>query len=92
MLSFCPLTPQLSHVNVVVMNETLKRGRGRPKGASVPTVISINIDELLQKLDKINCTQVKVSRTWLIDLDKMTNIADTMSDSDASDKIDFKIS
>lgn len=92
MLSFCPLTPQLSHVNVVVMNETLKRGRGRPKGASVPNVISINIDELLQKLDKINCTQVKVSRTWLIDLDKMTNIADTMSDSDASDKIDFKIS
>ena len=92
MLSFCPLTPQLSHVNVVVMNETLKRGRGRPKGASVPNVISINIDELLRKLDKINCTQVKVSRTWLIDLDKMTNIADTMSDSDASDKIDFKIS
>ncbi len=92
MLSFCPLTPQLSHVNVVVMNETLKRGRGRPKGASVPNVISINIDELLQKLDKINCTQVKVSRTWLIDLDKMTNIADTMSESDASDKIDFKIS
>ena len=92
MLSFCPLTPQLSHVNVVVMNETLKRGRGRPKGISVPNVISINIDELLQKLDKINCTQVKVSRTWLIDLDKMTNIADTMSDSDASDKIDFKIS
>jgi len=92
MLSFCPLTPQLSHVNVVVMNETLKRGRGRPKGASVPNVISINIDELLQKLDKINCTQVKVSRTWLLDLDKMTNIADTMSDSDASDKIDFKIS
>ena len=92
MLSFCPLTPQLSHVNVVVMNETLKRGRGRPKGASVPNVISINIDELLQKLDKINCTQVKVSRTWLIGLDKMTNIADTMSDSDASDKIDFKIS
>jgi len=74
------------------MNETLKRGRGRPKGASVPNVISINIDELLQKLDKINCTQVKVSRTWLLDLDKMTNIADTMSDSDASDKIDFKIS
>jgi len=92
MLSFCPLTPQLSHVNVVVMNETLKRGRGRPKGASVPNVISINIDELLQKLDKINCTQVKVSRTWLLDLDKMTNIADTMSESDASDKIDFKIS
>ena len=92
MLSFCPLTPQLSHVNVVVMNETLKRGRGRPKGASVPNVISINIDELLRKLDKINCTQVKVSRTWLIDLDKMTNLADTMSDSDASDKIDFKIS
>ena len=92
MLSFCPLTPQLSHVNVAVMNETLKRGRGRPKGASVPNVISINIDELLQKLDKINCTQVKVSRTWLIDLDKMTNIADTMSESDASDKIDFKIS
>jgi len=74
------------------MNETLKRGRGRPKGASVPNVISINIDELLQKLDKINCTQVKVSRTWLLDLDKMTNIADTMSESDASDKIDFKIS
>jgi len=92
MLSFWPLTPQLSHVNVVVMNETLKRGRGRPKGASVPNVISINIDELLQKLDKINCTQVKVSRTWLLDLDKMTNIADTMSESDASDKIDFKIS
>jgi hypothetical protein len=74
------------------MNEILKRGRGRPKGASVPNVISINIDELLQKLDKINCTEVKVSRTWLLDLDKMTNISDTMSESDASDKIDFKIS
>jgi hypothetical protein len=74
------------------MNEALKRGRGRPKGASVPNIISINIDELLQKLDKINCTQVKVSRTWLLDLDKMTNISDTMSESDASDKIDFKIS
>ena len=92
MLSFCPLTSALSGVNVSAMNETLKRGRGRPKGISVPNVISINIDELLQKLDKINCTQVKVSRTWLLDLDKMTNIADTMSESDASDKIDFKIS
>jgi hypothetical protein len=92
MLSFCPLTPEVSHVNVSAMNEILKRGRGRPKGASVPNVISINIDELLQKLDKINCTQVKVSRTWLLDLDKMTNISDTMSESDASDKIEFKIS
>ncbi len=92
MLSFCPLTPEVSHVNVSVMNEVLKRGRGRPKGASVPNVISINIDELLQKLDKINCTQVKVSRTWLIDIDKTTISRDTTGESDASDKIDFKIS
>jgi hypothetical protein len=74
------------------MNEILKRGRGRPKGASVPNVISINIDELLQKLDKINCTEVKVSRTWLIDIDKTTISRDTTGESDASDKIDFKIS
>jgi len=92
MLSFCPLTPEVSHVNVSVMNEVLKRGRGRPKGASVPNVISINIDELLQKLDKINCTEVKVSRTWLIDIDKTTISRDTTGESDASDKIDFKIS
>jgi len=92
MLSFCPLTPEVSHVNVSVMNEVLKRGRGRPKGASVPNVISINIDELLQKLDKINCTQVKVSRTWLIDIDKTIISRDTTGESDASDKIDFKIS
>ncbi len=92
MLSFCPLTPEVSHVNVSVMNEVLKRGRGRPKGASVPNVISINIDELLQKLDKINCTQVKVSRTWLIDIDKTTISRDTTGESDASDKIDFRIS
>lgn len=92
MLSFCPLTPEVSHVNVSVMNEILKRGRGRPKGASVPNVISINIDELLQKLDKINCTEVKVSRTWLIDIDKTTISRDTTGESDASDKIDFKIS
>jgi len=92
MLSFCPLTPQVSHVNVSAMNEVLKRGRGRPKGASVPNVISINIDELLQKLDKINCTEVKVSRTWLIDIDKTTISRDTTGESDASDKIDFKIS
>jgi hypothetical protein len=92
MLSFCPLTPEVSHVNVSAMNEVLKRGRGRPKGASVPNVISINIDELLQKLDKINCTQVKVSRTWLIDIDKTTISRDTTGESDASDKIDFKIS
>jgi len=92
MLSFCPLTPEVSHVNVSAMNEVLKRGRGRPKGASVPNVISINIDELLQKLDKINCTEVKVSRTWLIDIDKTTISRDTTGESDASDKIDFKIS
>ncbi len=92
MLSFCPLTPEVSHVNVSAMNEVLKRGRGRPKGASVPNVISINIDELLQKLDKINCTQVKVSRTWLIDIDKTTISRDTTGESDASDKIDFRIS
>ena len=92
MLSFCPLTPEVSHVNVSVMNEVLKRGRGRPKGASVPNVISINIDELLQKLDKINCTEVKVSRTWLIDIDKTTISRDTTGESDASDKIDFRIS
>jgi hypothetical protein len=92
MLSFCPLTPEVSHVNVSAMNEILKRGRGRPKGASVPNVISINIDELLQKLDKINCTEVKVSRTWLIDIDKTTISRDTTGESDASDKIDFKIS
>ena len=92
MLNFCPLTPEVSHVNVSAMNEILKRGRGRPKGASVPNVISINIDELLQKLDKINCTEVKVSRTWLIDIDKTTISRDTTGESDASDKIDFKIS
>ena len=92
MLSFGPLTPEVSHVNVSAMNEILKRGRGRPKGASVPNVISINIDELLQKLDKINCTEVKVSRTWLIDIDKTTISRDTTGESDASDKIDFKIS
>lgn len=92
MLSFCPLTPEVSHVNVSAMNEILKRGRGRPKGASVPNIISINIDELLQKLDKINCTEVKVSRTWLIDIDKTTISRDTTGESDASDKIDFKIS
>ena len=92
MLSFCPLTPEVSHVNVSAMNEILKRGRGRPKGASVPNVVSINIDELLQKLDKINCTEVKVSRTWLIDIDKTTISRDTTGESDASDKIDFKIS
>lgn len=74
------------------MNEVLKRGRGRPKGASNPNIVSVNIDILLEKLDKIKSTEVKVSRTWLLDLDKTTVIDDTVPQSDASDKIDFKVS
>lgn len=74
------------------MNKELKRGRGRPKGSSSPNIVSINIEELIQKLDKIKSTEVKVSRTWLLDLDKTTVIDDTVPQSDASDKIDFKVS
>jgi hypothetical protein len=74
------------------MSETLKRGRGRPKGPSVPNVVTISIDDLLQKLDKINCTEVKVSRTWLLDIDKMTTVSDTTQTSEQSEKIEFKVS
>jgi hypothetical protein len=74
------------------MNEVLKRGRGRPKGSSNPNIVSINIEELMQKLDKIKSTEVKVSRTWLLDLDKTTVIDDTVPQSDAVEKIEFKVS
>ena len=74
------------------MNEVLKRGRGRPKGPSVPNVVNINIDDLLQKLDKIKCTEVKVSRTWLLDIDKMTTIDETVLEAEVEQKIEFKVS
>ena len=74
------------------MNEVLKRGRGRPKGPSVPNVVNINIDELLEKLDKIKCTEVKVSRTWLLDIDKMTTIDETVLEAEVEQKIEFKVS
>lgn len=92
MSNFLPLTTPDFHVNVAVMNETLKRGRGRPKGPSVPNVVTISIDDLLQKLDKIKCTEVKVSRTWLLDIDKMTTISETAQTSEESEKIEFKVS
>lgn len=82
----------LSGVNLAVMNEVLKRGRGRPKGPSVPNVVNINIDDLLQKLDKIKCTEVKVSRTWLLDIDKMTTIDETVLEAEVEQKIEFKVS
>jgi len=74
------------------MNEVLKRGRGRPKGPSVPNVVNINIDELLEKLDKIKCSEVKVSRTWLLDIDKMTTIDETVLEAEVEQKIEFKVS
>jgi len=74
------------------MNEVLKRGRGRPKGPSVPNVVNISIDDLLQKLDKIKCTEVKVSRTWLLDIDKMTTIDETVLEAEVEQKIEFKVS
>ena len=74
------------------MNEVLKRGRGRPKGSSSPNIVSINIEELMQKLDKIKSTEVKVSRTWLLDIDKMTTIDDTVVEAEAEQKIEFKVS
>jgi len=86
------LTPALSGVNLAVMNEVLKRGRGRPKGPSVPNVVNISIDELLEKLDKIKCTEVKVSRTWLLDIDKMTTIDETVLEAEVEQKIEFKVS
>jgi hypothetical protein len=86
------LTPPYFRVNLAVMNEVLKRGRGRPKGPSVPNVVNINIDDLLQKLDKIKCTEVKVSRTWLLDIDKMTTFDETTQASEESEKIEFKVS
>ena len=46
----------------------------------------------MQKLDKIKSTEVKVSRTWLLDLDKTTVIDDTVPQSDAVEKIEFKVS
>jgi hypothetical protein len=86
------LTPVLFGVNLAVMNEVLKRGRGRPKGPSVPNVVNISIDELLEKLDKIKCTEVKVSRTWLLDIDKMTTIDETVLEAEVEQKIEFKVS
>ena len=74
------------------MNEVLKRGRGRPKGASNPNIVSVNIQDLLQKLDKIKSDEVKVSRTWLLDIDKMTTISDTVVEAEAEQKIEFKVS
>lgn len=74
------------------MNEVLKRGRGRPKGASNPNIVSVNIDTLLEKLDKIKSTEVKVSRTWLLDLDKMTIPCETVPESEIVEKIEFKVS
>jgi len=74
------------------MNEVLKRGRGRPKGPSVPNVVNISIDDLLVKLDKIKCTEVKVSRTWLLDIDKMTTIDETVLEAEVEQKIEFKVS
>ena len=71
------------------MNEVLKRGRGRPKGPSVPNVVNISIDDLLVKLDKIKCTEVKVSRTWLLDIDKMTTIDETVLEAEVEQKIEF---
>jgi hypothetical protein len=86
------LTPPYFRVNLAVMNEVLKRGRGRPKGPSVPNVVNISIDDLLQKLDKIKCTEVKVSRTWLLDIDKMTTFDETIQTPEESEKIEFKVS
>jgi hypothetical protein len=86
------LTTALSGVNLAVMNEVLKRGRGRPKGASSPNIVSVNIDTLLEKLDKIKSTEVKVSRTWLLDLDKMTTIDETVLEAEVEQKIEFKVS
>jgi hypothetical protein len=86
------LTPPYFRVNLAVMNEVLKRGRGRPKGPSVPNVVNISVDDLLQKLDKIKCTEVKVSRTWLLDIDKMTTFDETIQTSEESEKIEFKVS
>jgi hypothetical protein len=86
------LTPPYFRVNLAVMNEVLKRGRGRPKGPSVPNVVNISVDDLLQKLDKIKCTEVKVSRTWLLDIDKMTTFDETTQESEESEKIEFKVS
>ena len=74
------------------MNEVLKRGRGRPKGASNPNIVSVNIQDLLQKLDKIKSDEVKVSRTWLLDIDKMTTISDTVPEAEVEQKIEFKVS
>jgi len=74
------------------MNEVLKRGRGRPKGSSSPNIVSVNIQDLLQKLDKIKSDEVKVSRTWLLTIDKTTVIDDTVPQSDAVEKIEFKVS
>lgn len=74
------------------MNEVLKRGRGRPKGTSNPNIVSVNIQDLLEKLDKIKSNEVKVSRTWLLDIDKMTTVSDTVPEAEAEQKIEFKVS
>lgn len=89
---FTPLTTHLPRANLAVMNEALKRGRGRPKGSSSPNIVSINVNELLEKLNKINSDEVKVSRTWLLDIDKSAVVSDTVPQMDESDKIEYKLS
>lgn len=62
------------------LNE-VKRGRGRPKGKSNPNIVSIPIEELINKLASYNISEAKVSRTWLLDLENIQN----------KQKIEFKV-